>query len=286
MRLAVLADIHGNLPALESVAADLESMAPDMVVVLGDQVNRCPWSNEVMAFIAEKAWPAILGNHEIILLRMGDETAHSVFLYRRRFADLWWTWEQLTPANMAAMTELPEERRLDLPGGPPLRLLHGVKGNPFVGITTDYDDAKIDASLAGIEESYVLTAHTHWPLVRRTGRYTVMNPGSVGMSYNGDPRAHYMLLDGDGKTWRPTLCRVDYPHSRVRAAFESQGLFTAYGPMGPLYLNTIETGEPWVSDFMYWLRRQSAERGDNLTEAVEDYLAAHGPGRWAFAPLK
>lgn len=286
MRLAVLADVHGNLLALEAVAADLETMSPDMVVLLGDQVNRCPWSNEVLAFIADRGWAAILGNHEAVLLRMGHETAHPVFLYRQRFADLWWTWDQLTPASMTQIAEMPEELRLDLPGGPPLRLLHGVKGNPFVGITTDFDDERIHTSLQGVDETDVLTAHTHWPLLRRTTRYTVMNPGSVGMSYNGDPRAHYMLLDGDGEAWRPTLCRVCYPHSRVRAAFEAQGLVAAYGPMGPLYLNTIETGEPWVSDFNYWLRRQSVDRGDNLAQAVEDYLATHGPGRWAFAPLK
>ena len=113
----------------------------------------------------------------------------------------------------------------------------------------------------------------------------VMNPGSVGMPYNGDPRAQYMLLDLVGGDWQPTFRQVEYDHSLVREAFDRLGLFHEYGPMGPLYWKTIVTGDPWVSDFQVWVRDQPPIVREDLDHAVELYLAAHGPGKWAFSPF-
>src|SRR5688500_2755152 len=101
MRIAVLADIHSNLPALEAVHADLRGMAPDLVLLAGDQVNRCPWPNEVMALIEDEGWPAILGNHELVISNLGTPDGHPLFNDRQRFADLWWTLEELTPEHLA-----------------------------------------------------------------------------------------------------------------------------------------------------------------------------------------
>jgi NAD(P)-dependent dehydrogenase (short-subunit alcohol dehydrogenase family) len=71
MRIAVLADIHGNLPALEAVIADLHTQAPDAVYLAGDQICRVPWHNEVMAIVREQGWPGIFGNHEWVIGRIG-----------------------------------------------------------------------------------------------------------------------------------------------------------------------------------------------------------------------
>src|SRR5215204_6489608 len=112
MRIAVLADIHSNLLALEAVRADLHLMAPDKVFLAGDQVNRCPWPNEVMDLIHDEGWPTISGNHEVLLAHLGTSEQRSVFNERRRFADLWWTWEQLRPEHLVTIRQLPEERQV------------------------------------------------------------------------------------------------------------------------------------------------------------------------------
>ena len=288
MRLAILADIHGNLPALEAALEDLAAHAPDQVVVAGDLVNRCPWNNEVLALARAAGWTCIAGNHEIVLSAMADGEYPVLFDDRERFADLWWTLDELTAAHVAWMRALPEETRVEVGGGPPIRVLHGLPGDPFLGFTEAMSEAQMGALLSPIHDPVVISAHTHQPLARAVGGWQVYNPGSVGMPYNGDPRAHYLLLDlvgrGEAARWQPTFRRVAYDRAVVSAAFRARGLLTAYGPLGPLYLRTVETGEPWVSDFQIWLRGVPLEERGSMAAAVALYLTLHGPGRWAFVP--
>jgi predicted phosphodiesterase len=285
MRIAILADIHSNLPALEAVQADLHAMAPDLVYLAGDQINRCPWPNEVMELVEDEGWPAISGNHELLVVHLSMAEHRGVFDDRRRFADLWWTVAQLMPEHLAQIEALPEERNIVVGNGPPMLLIHGLPGNPFEGFTPDMSDEQIAAKLRGVDEGVVISAHTHRPLARKVGDQQVFNPGSVGMPYNGDPRAQYMLLDLHGSSWQPTFRRVEYDRGVVREAFDRLGLFEAYGPLGPLYWQTVATGDPWVSDFQVWVRDQAPVVRADLDHAVELYLAVHGPGRWAFNPL-
>jgi putative phosphoesterase len=285
MRIALLADIHSNLPALEAVRVDLQEMAPDLVFLAGDQINRCPWPNEVMELINDEGWPAIYGNHELIVLELSSPQRAPVFDDRRRFADLWWTWAHLKPAYMERIQTLPSERTIEIEGAPPILLMHGLRGNPFEGFYPDMSDEQMAAKVEGIAEPTVVSAHTHFPLERAVGGKQIFNPGSVGMPYNGDPRAQYLLLDLDGASWRPLFRQVEYDRGVVREAFDQMGLFQAYGPLGPLYWQTIATGDPWVSDFQAWARHQAPIVREDLEHAVELYLSAHGPGKWAFTAL-
>jgi putative phosphoesterase len=283
MRIAVLADIHGNLPALQAVMADLRRQGPDGVYVAGDLVNRLPWSNEVLDLAAAEGWPAIAGNHELILLRMAAaDPAHEQEL-RTRFPDLWWTRERIGVHHLAQISQLPDERTLTLTGGPNIRMVHGIPGNPLEGFAPEQNDAYIAARIGALPENVLIGAHTHQPLHRAIGRWTVLNPGSVGMPYNGDPRAQYLVLDGEGIRWRPTFHAVSYDIQTVMQAFAASGLLAACGPLGLLYLRTIETGLPWVSDFLFWMRSYAPDAQPAAEVAVERYLARHGPGQWAFA---
>ena len=72
MQIAVLSDIHGNLPALEAVAADLERLDPDLVFVAGDFQNRGPNPREVTQFVAESGWTLLRGNHEDYVIRQSQ----------------------------------------------------------------------------------------------------------------------------------------------------------------------------------------------------------------------
>jgi len=293
MRIAILADIHGNLPALEAVLADLTQQAPDAVYLLGDSINRCPWNNEVLDCLTARGWPSICGNHELVIGRLGTPQNRPPFTDRVRFPTLWWTAEQLTPRHLQAIRLLPAELRLDLDGCPPLRLLHGKPGNPFVGFLPEAHDESLADELATTAEAVVVCAHTHRPLLRTVRRlaadaagpraWHIFNGGSVGLPYNGDPRAQYLLLDGKGQQWRPILRRVDYDHSGLAAAFAASGMMEEVGPLAELHLRTALTGDPWTSDFGYWMSQQPAAHRNDMATAVERYLRRHGPGRWAFS---
>ncbi|MEZ4615735.1 MAG: metallophosphoesterase [Caldilineaceae bacterium] len=285
IRLAVLADIHGNLPALEAVVDDLQRETPDLVYLAGDQVNRCPWNNEVLDLIADRGWPCIAGNHDLVVGIINTAQNRPPFTQREHFPTLWWTQESLRAEHLVTIRGWPEERRLDFAGLPALRLFHGVPGNSFVGILPEDSDEKIAKFLADVAEPIVICAHIHRPLHRVLPHHTVYNGGSVGIPYNGDPRAQYLLLDGNTSGWQPTWRRVSYDQSGIPLAFEQSGMRAASGPVSELHLRTVLQGEPWISDFGHWLRLQGDNPRDDMATAVATYLHHHGPGRWAFTVI-
>ncbi len=134
MRIAILADIHGNLPALEAVVADLRVQGVDAVYLAGDQISRVPWHNEVMDFIADAGWPAIYGNHDLVIGQLETDACRPPFTDRQRFASLYWTQETLTPQHLETVRALPATLRLAWPSLPPVRIWHGTPNNPFGGI--------------------------------------------------------------------------------------------------------------------------------------------------------
>ncbi len=282
MRLAFLADIHGNLPALEAVVSDLVKQGVDAVYLLGDQVNRCPWSSEVVDMMVDRGWPAIYGNHEKVLCIMARQHQPGRFDNRQRFPDLRWTLDHLSRSQLDILCGLPAERRLEFDALPPIRLVHGVPGNPFRGFFLEAQEQQVRTDLASIQEPVIVCAHTHQPLHRTVDVKVILNGGSVGIPYNNDPRAQYLLLDLAGNKWIPTYRRVSYPVERVRQAFHKTGMYAYYGPLAEISLRTVETAQPWTSDFAHWLNRQNGSIQENLEQALEQYEAQHGPGRWSF----
>ncbi len=290
LRLAFLGDIHGNLPALEAALAHLdETQSPDGVYLLGDLVNRCPWSGEVMDLLRARGRPSVFGNHDLVISRLHTPEIRPPFDERSRFPVMYWTWDHLTAEQIGTLHALPAEMTVALDGAPPIRLLHGLPGNPFVGVYPESDAGEIAQQFGDYTEPVVISGHTHRPLDRQMGGKHFLNPGSIGLPYNGDPRAQYLTLDllpgtengGVGPRWQPTFHRIEYDTSLVPAAFEASGMLAEAGPVAQLYLATVLNGEPWASDFAYWLSRQPSRRED-IAAAVEEYLRTYGPGHWAF----
>ncbi len=286
LRLAILGDIHGNLPALEAVLAHLDRQSPDGVYLLGDLVNRCPWNNEVMALLCTRGWPSVSGNHDLIISRLHTPENRPPFDVRSRFPVMYWTWDHLSAASIAVLRALPAEISVALDGAPPIRLLHGLPGNPFVGVSPESNAADIARTFAAYTEPLIIGGHTHRPLDREIGDKRFLNAGSVGLPYNSDPRAQYMTLDLLPSLacpgWQPAFHRIEYNTALIPAAFASTGMLAEAGPVAQLYLRTVLDGEPWASDFGYWLSAQLPGTRDDIALAVELYLHSHGPGRWAF----
>jgi predicted phosphodiesterase len=287
MRLAFLADIHGNLPALEAVIADLHTQAPDAVYLVGDQINRCPWNNEVLDALAGIGWPAIYGNHDWVVGKLGEADCPPVFADRARFPSLWWTHDTLQLHHLGAIRRLPAELLLDLDGGPAIRMFHGAPANPFVGLYPYAPTDRLVDAIRSIDEPIIVAGHIHRPMDRtvndgRGRKWRIFNGGSVGLPYNEDPRAQYLILDSTGNGWSPRFRAVEYDHSILPAAFATSGMLNATGAMGELHLRTAMTGQPWSSDFGQWINRQPAETRTDMAAALERYLALHGPGNWAF----
>ena len=299
LRLAFLGDIHGNLAALEAVLDDIDNQAPDAVFLLGDLLNRCPWTHDLLDVLRQRDWLSVQGNHDLILANLNTPEGPPTFDDRNRFPNIHWTWEQLRPQDLGYLRHLPHDLLIEIEGAPPLRLFHGLPDNPFAGILPDSDEDSVSSQIAVYDEPVLVCGHTHQPMDRTIApspsendgashphNQRILNPGSVGMPYDGDPRAQYLLLDlvkENGKLgWKTLFRKLDYDFNRVAGAFRSSGLLEASGAIAALNLRTIRDGHPWASDYQQWVRNQPHSVRSDPENAVELYLQSHGPSQWAF----
>jgi hypothetical protein len=245
--VALVSDIHGNLPGLEAISADIRRWRPDSVFVLGDMINGACWSGPVLDQIADLGWPMLIGNHDDAVLQLGSARMEPRYADRRHYAALWWTRHSLLPRHLAVLEGLPLERRLTAPDAPPLRLLHGLPGDFFRGVRPDTPE--------------------EW---------------AVGRLASVDVRASYIRLRGSPDGWRSETRRVPYHLGAVENGFRDSGLAQEGGVMARMFLRSILSGQPWVADYAWWLRAQPPEVLADVDMAEERYMAAHGPGRWSF----
>ena len=161
MRLAVLADIHGNLPALQAVQAELERLQPDFVVLNGDLINPMPFNGRVIDIVRASDWAVVRGNHEYYLLDYGTERAPNWEEDSERWGVLHWLVKRIGVEQANYLAALPDERTLRFPGTQPIRVAHGVPGRNRVGFYQTMPAEKIVPEIRGIQERTIISAHTH-----------------------------------------------------------------------------------------------------------------------------
>lgn len=235
MRYALLSDIHGNLPALEAILADLDSR-PEVGAAyhLGDLVGYAPWPDEVVALLRARAIPGVAGNYDSTTATdykhcgCRYEDPHQEDLSHLSYE---WTRKHVSAETRAWLGSLPF--RIDvrpLGGhvpGPKLTLVHG---NPVLNTfywTEDRDDAfcvKMADALGAKAGDVVAFGHTHKPWHRAVSGIHFVNTGSVGRPKDGDWRAGYVLLDVGDREPRVEFVRVEYDLERAMEAIRASDL--------------------------------------------------------------
>jgi predicted phosphodiesterase len=262
-RIAVLADIHGNMPALTAVERDMQHYTLDAVVVAGDLINLGPHSLEVAEHIVSRGWPLIRGNHELYLVDYGTPRAAANW---DEFPPIPRLQRLFSPAWRARIAAWPDTLCLRFADAPPLRILHGTAQSAIQGIFPTMTDAQIAQELAGLHEQAVVVAHTHLALSRRAGGLHVINPGSVGWPFDGRPGASYAVLEGNGEGWKVNVRRVEYDASALLAAFEQLHFVEECGLIGALLVEECRTHRPRVYPFRRWC--EQARPGQPITPAL------------------
>lgn len=270
-RLAVLADIHGNQPALEAVMADMADEQLDQVIVAGDLINGGPFSLQVLETIFARGWVAIRGNHEHYLLEQGTAQQPAS---RRDWRALRLLQEQLGSDWRARIAVLPDELTLRFADAPPLRVLHGAPGDPFHALTRLSSAAEARALLAGVTERSVVCGHYHLSFERQLADWQVINPGTVGAPMDGLRDASYAILDGDAAGWRVEHRRVPVDFAPLFAEFERQDFVGRCGVEGLLLVEQFRLARPLFSPFRRWLAARHP--GADATLALAQKFFASG----------
>lgn len=231
MRIAFVSDIHGNLAALEAVAADIARRGADRVVNLGDNLSGPLLPRETAQWLMASDWLSLAGNHErqVLQLRPGhggpsDQFAHS----------------QLTEAEFAWMCSLTHTLRL----GEDVLLCHGSPRSDHEYLLETLDGhvvraatpAEIEERLSGQYAPLIASGHTHVPRQVRLGAgMLLVNPGSVGLQAygddhpvehkveNGTPDARYAIAQRTAQGWKVEHFTVAYDHESMAALAEQHG---------------------------------------------------------------
>lgn len=236
MRVAILSDIHGNRTAFEAVLKDVREMSPDLVLHGGDLADSGSAPVEVVDQIRDLGWQGVLGNTDEIFTRpaslaefAGQSSAPaSIWTAIREMAEF--TRELLGEQRISWMRALPRTQIHDS-----LALVHASPESLWRSPSPEASDGELEQTFAILEKELVAFGHIHRPFVRRLPLRTIANSGSVGLPYDGDCRAAYVLVD-DGE---PVVRRVEYDIEKEIRALAASGL-----PHVDWVIRTIRAGSP------------------------------------------
>jgi predicted phosphodiesterase len=208
-RVAALADVHGNAPALEAVLDDVRREEPDLLVFCGD-LTWGPLPEETLELLRPLDALFVRGNAERELLRLFDGLPDDAG-ERARF---------LVERHDAAARELVASFRdsvvVEIDGLGTTRFCHGSPRSDEELVTPETPVERVREFLGGVEERALVTAHTHVSYERVVDATRLLNPGSVGLPYEGRPGAYWALL-GPGVEHRRTEYDLDEAERHIAA---------------------------------------------------------------------
>jgi putative phosphoesterase len=186
VRVAALSDIHGNLPALEAVLADVEREGIDAIVVAGDSYSG-PWPAEVVDLLAAVGPVIVRGNADRLDAIRGFDDALGA-----------WNEERLGSSRLAAVAQWPLTAELEITGLGSVLVCHSTPRDDEPIYTRITPDDELVGLLGPIHQDVLVCGHTHMQYDRAlsTG-VRVVNPGSVGMPYEGRRGAFWAVLGPD-----------------------------------------------------------------------------------------
>ncbi len=223
-QITVFGDIHGNLPALEAVFADMEQRELTNLYCLGDLVGYGVWPNEVITAVRKRNMPTIMGNYDQGVGQDSDDcgcayrTPEAKALGERSIA---WTNAHTTAENKAYLRQLSDSISLRV-GELRVLLVHGSPRRVNEYLYEDRPEASLERLLDVAEADVLVCGHTHLPYHRvlSSGRH-VVNAGSVGKPKDNDPRACYAVLTAINQSLNVAFVRVPYDVDKAAGAIEA-----------------------------------------------------------------
>jgi predicted phosphodiesterase len=241
-KVAILADIHGNLPALEAVLAQLAAEGIERIVCLGDVATLGPQPHEVIARLRGLGCPVVMGNTDADLLALArDERATGAVWGSQDFDFHQWCAARLTADDLAYLRTFQPLISVSLGDGATLLGYHGSPRSYDERITAETTDDALHEMLAATPAQLYAGGHTHQQLLRRYRGTLVLNPGTVGFAKDAiapaapvsNPSwAEYAIIASDGGQLDVSLRRVCFDLDALFAALDASGIPRIYWRKG------------------------------------------------------
>jgi putative phosphoesterase len=229
-RIAVLSDVHGNRLALEAVLAEIKRERPDWVLVAGDLVLNGPDPNgtvDALRALEADGGVIVSGNTDIAV---GDFDYGAAYpQYQDGVPDTIsvvaeWTHDELGDEQLAWLRRLPAERRVRAGEDQLVLVVHASPGSQTRGFDQALDANVIFERAAATDARVICVGHTHLPEVRDLGWKIIVNAGSAGYVFDGDPTASWAMVTVDGTDVSAVIRRTEYDVLAVANAISARGL--------------------------------------------------------------
>jgi predicted phosphodiesterase len=228
-RIAVLSDVHGVLSAAEAVRAAIKKEKPDVTLVAGDLAMNGPEPGAAVDVIrAMEAEGAIVvqGNTDVAVADADYAAAfpwlpEGITDAMRAAAE--WAHDRLDDEQLAWLRRLPAERRVWI-GETLVLLTHASPGSQASGFDRDLDPSTTLERLARTDARVICCGHTHIPEVREFGWQVIVNDGSAGYAFDGDPTASWALVTIDGEDVSAEIRRTEFDALATANAISARGL--------------------------------------------------------------
>jgi predicted phosphodiesterase len=207
VRIAIVSDIHGNRTAFEAVLADLRQTSPDLILHGGDLPHGGSSPAEIVDRIRELGWQGVVGNTDEMLFR-----PESLAEFANHSPQMQPLLAPIREMALATCEALGEERLAWLRALPlvqihsPMALVHASPESTWRSPMPEASDAELRSVYGPLGQPIAIYGHIHRSFIRSVSELTVANSGSVSLSYDGDLRAAYLLLDES----KPAIRRVEY----------------------------------------------------------------------------
>lgn len=231
MRIALIADLHGNLTALEAVLAELNNDSIDQIVCLGDVAIFGPQPGETLARLRDLGCQVVMGNTDAWALDPQPHPVRNEDTVYFNAIELWGA-AQLSDADRAFIRTFRSTVSVDLGHGTTLLCYHGSPRSYHDSIVATTPDEELARYFGDAPATILAGGHTHLPFARRFLQSIVLNPGSVGLPYErlpgggarNPPWAEYAILTVNGTTVRVELRRTPVDMAQVAQAVQRSGM--------------------------------------------------------------
>ena len=208
MRIALIADIHANLPALEAVLQHAASQGVEGIWNLGDLLGYGPFPEQTILRLQEIGALSIIGNYDLKVLKV----KRKIKKWRKRKHPLKalafeWAYDQLSQNSLSHLHSLPKQRTLT-EQGQRILMTHGSPASNSEHLSPSTSEERMLELASMADADLILTAHSHIPYARDVAQIRFINPGSVGRPDDGDPRSSYAILQISQQS-------VGYEHHRL-----------------------------------------------------------------------
>lgn len=241
MRIALISDTHGNLPALEAALDDIRAQGADQIVFLGDAATLGPYPRETLERLRALNCACIMGNHDAAML--DPARAPELQIGASLIPTLEWGLGLLTESDRDFLRSFRPTCELDLGGALSLLCYHGSPLSNTDMLLSTTEDKTVDGYFAGQSASILAGGHTHIQMLRQRGGQIIINAGSVGNAFlhpylpGGDsptllPWAEYALVRAEKSGWSADLRRVPFDTRKTLRGISESG-----NPSAPWWLD-------------------------------------------------